>query len=89
MFAFFIAVASVVVSFLFYRGLRSKKEKILSIGSLTQSLSLLVAFILPIFYLMDISDIEALAHGISMTVNLVIYGTVINIFCKVIARFQA
>lgn len=89
MVAFLIALASIVVSFLFYLKLNSRKEKILSIGSMTQSFTLLVAFVLPIYYLRDISDIDALGHGISTSLFIVIYGAVINIFCKVIARFQA
>ena len=48
MFAFLIALASVIASFLFYSKLKSRKEKTMSIGSMTQSLTLLVAFVMPI-----------------------------------------
>lgn len=89
MFAFLIALASVIASFLFYSKLKSRKERTMSIGSMTQSLTLLVAFVMPIYYLRDLSDIEAVGHGISTSIIIVIYGAAINIFCKIIARFQA
>lgn len=86
--AIILAIISYGVSFLLYKKLSSRKEKLNLIGSMTQSISLLIAFIMPVYYLQDLNDVSGVGHGLNTTLVLSILGILINIICKVIARFK-
>jgi hypothetical protein len=86
--AIILAAMSYGVSFLLYKGSSSKKEQYLMIGTMTQSISLLIAFIMPMYYLRDLSDMNAFGHSLNTTLVLIILGISLNIICKLVVRFK-
>lgn len=82
-----LVVLCLVISYIIYRNVGSIESRILSIGNMTMLLTFLIGFAYPIYYLGDLSDIEVFGHNVALSLFMIVLGILINIICKLIARF--
>ncbi|WP_226670452.1 hypothetical protein [Metabacillus litoralis] len=83
-----IVLLSWFVSFILFRKLTSKKEKILAMGTMTQNMCFLVAFVSAFYFVGNLNDLEKFGHGLALSLFLVVIGTVVKIICELIGRLK-
>ncbi len=83
-----IVLLSLGLSVLIYRGYGTKKERVLSIGSLTRNINVIIAFAYPVYYLGYTNDVEFFGSGVALSLYLVVFGTFVDVVCKLLARYK-
>lgn len=83
-----IVLISLFISFILFRKLTSRKERILAIGTMTQNICLLVAFVTSIYFIGNLDDLNKFGSGLALSIYLVIIGTVVKIVCELIGRLK-
>lgn len=82
-------VLATLLCFFLYRGMRSKKERLLGIGSFVQQVSVLVSLIYAVHWLSSLTSIQQIGPKLSFTLVTIIYGLLVNIIIKLYVRITS